>query len=410
MSTNYWKIGLDSFNAGDSPITGIQKIWDAMQPPTSLATLATVVGSLWADTYWATTKMDVNRLASDIEAGIGINLADAQKAAQFAFDRWAGLLVRGNPTDGGSIPKSDPVTSSPDVVVNSEVALTVEQLVEQWSDSIYTPQLGLKNNTYGRCQSYGIQVPITKPVLRMYFSDAGFSPPPMSWIQMFTSDSSADTSPFETRQGSKTLAPGDRAANSESFYFTPPAAGHYCLITVAGTEFFTNNPLSNLGGNWNTQEWVYHNGAAGWRNVDVSPTSMAALKFYNQDGRAERFGFEAHCHKVPEGTEVSLECRDERLAYPLQGSGKCAKAYEVVTAEGEIPPYFTGDLSVRFKTPNGKPLPRGASVDVRKFWHLSPGHPHYHQAVDQLADTRALALHAPVRIPMGNFTFIGPSK
>lgn len=410
MTTNYWEIGLKSFNAGDPATIGIQKIWDAMAPPASLSLLATIVGSLWADTYWAVTKMDKDRLALDIQAAIGMKPADSQKAAAYAFSSWYGLLVRGNLGDNGTIPKDDPVTSSPDVVVNGKAPLTVSQLIKQWNVYIYDPEPGLKNNTYGRAQSIGIEVPIKKPRLRMYYSDAGFAPPRTSWVKMFTFNGDKETSPLETLQGAKPVHPGERAASSESFAFTPPGSGHFCLISCAGSEFFDNNP-SNDGGNWNTQEWVHYNGAAGWHNVDVPQSNSPTLKYYNEDGRPEHYSFEAHCRNLPEGSRVALVSESKRLQHRIMGGLRStSQAYHLVTAEGEVPPTFVGELEVRFETPDGGNLPPGSSIDVRKFWHLAPGHPHYLQAVDQLGDTRALAEGRPVRIAMGNFTFVGPDE
>jgi hypothetical protein len=401
----YWDIGLASFNSGDVATTAMQKIWAAMAPPASLPLLASIVGALFGDTYWATTKMDVNLLAGDLQAALGLNPADCQKAAKFAFQNWYGLVVRGNFGDNGGIPKSDPVTASPDVVVNGKAALTVQQLVTQWNVFIYTPQPGLKNNTYGRAQSLNIQVPITQPTLQMFFSDAGFNTPPSSWIQQFTFDGDP-TSPMQTINPGP-VPVGGRIANSNAFAFTPPGAGHYCLIAVVGTEFFTNNPL-NTPGNWNSTEWIHCNGAAGWHNVDVVQSNQESLKFANQDGVPETFVFEARCSNLPKGTVVSLRCDDQRLAYAIDSRGvKINSAYQIVSTKAEIPPNFVGDLQVQIDTPDGKTLPAGAAVDVSMDWHLSRDHERYIDAVDLLGDTRALHEGHPVRVPMGNFTFVG---
>jgi len=405
----YWDLGLKSFNAGDDATTAIQKIWDAMNPPASLPLLATIVGSLYADTYWAVTRLDVNLLAANLQAALGVNPNDCKKAATIAFQNWYGLLVRSNFGDGASIPKPDPVTASPDVVVNGAATITVKQLVTQWNQYIYTPQPGLKNNTYGRAQSVNIQVPISQPRLRMYFSDAGFNPPPTSWVKMFTTDNK-EIATLETVAGDQPIGVGERSANGVAFAFNPPGSGHYCLISVAGSEFFDNNP-SVTGGNWSVQEWVHYNGAAGWHNVDVAKGSQAVLKFYNQDGVAERFIFEAHCHKLPEGTVVSLESDDAGLASPIKtGAVRISRRNQVVSTEAVIPPNFAGNLKVRFETPNSKLIPPGSAVDVRMDWHIPAGHHQYAQAVEQLHDTQALLASQPVRIPMGNFTFVGPER
>lgn len=404
-----WDLAVKCFNDGLNNVQAIQKVWDSMPPPAPLPTLATIIGAIYADSYWATTKLDPALLSASIQAALGLNKIDCDRAASIAFQKWYGLLVRANFADSSLIPKPDPVTSSPDVVVNGQATLTVEQLIRQWNSYIYTPQPGLKNNTYGRAQSVNIQVPITEPVLRMFSSDAGFNPPPQTWIQLFTFTDDKATSPLQGMVAGP-IGIGERSANTESFAFTPQGTGHYCLISVAGTEFFSNNPLDQAG-NWNSQEWVHYNGAAGWHNVDVATANAETLKFYNQDGRPERFVFEAHCSKVPSGTLVSLECNDGRLSFPISsGDVKVTRDYQVVSAEAEVPPNFAGELTVRFETPDGKLLPDGSSVDVRMSWIIPHGHVHYTQAVDQLGDHRLAALAQPARIAMGNYIFLGADQ
>ena len=89
-STNqvYWDLGLKLFSNGESAIIAIQTIWAAMAPPASLPLLATIVGALWADTYWAGTKFDPNLLAGNLQAALGLNPPDCQNAANTAFKQW----------------------------------------------------------------------------------------------------------------------------------------------------------------------------------------------------------------------------------------------------------------------------------------------------------------------------------
>lgn len=403
-----WDKALDCFNNGFTSTQAIQAVWQIMPPPGSLTLLATVIGAIYADTYWNIIKLDPTLLAADLHAAIGQNQSDCNKAAGIAFQKWYGLLVRANFGDSGFIPKSDPVTASPDVVVNGQVTLTVQQLISMWNQYDYGPVQG-KNNTYGRAQSVNIQVPIHQPVLRMFFSDAGFNPPPQSWIELFTFTGSSSTSAMQGMVAGP-IGVGEKCANVDSFSFTPPGDGHYCVIAVAGTEFFTNNPLDQTG-NWDTQTWIHSNGAAGWHNVDKSNSNEESLKFYNQDSRPERFVFEAHCANVPEGTKVSLECSDGRLAYPIaSGVVKISKGYQVVSTEAELPPNFAGTLKLRYETPNDGLLPEGASIDVRMGWIIPQGHARYFDAAKQTGDLGSYALARPITIGMGNYAFIGGKR
>jgi hypothetical protein len=402
----YWDLGLGFFNAGDAATTAMQRLWGKMPPPASLNTLATIIGALWGDTYWDVVGMSASRLSSDLQAALGLNKPDCDRAAQAALAQWHGLLVRGNMGDSGNtVPRPGDLTQSPDVVVNGAAQLTVEQLIRQWNTYIYTPQPGLKNNTYGRAASTNIMVPITKPVLRMFYSDAGFNPPPTSWIQMFTFDG-ADTSVLSGIVAGP-IPPGGRAANVDSFAFTPAGSGHYCLIAVAGTEFFANNPLTQMG-NWSSQSWIQNNGAAGWHNVDVSKSNGAVLKFFNQDGTPERFVFEAHGRNLPTGTTISLACEDPALSNTLAAQGRVVPARPVhVGVDAILPPRYEGKLAVRFDVPGGKLLPPEASVEVRMYWVLPAGHEHYSDALAQSGDAISGPLGRAVRIQMGSFTFVG---
>jgi len=311
--------------------------------------------------------------------------------------------VRANFSDNGSIPRGTNVTNSPDVVVNGQAPLTVQQLITLWNVYNWDPKPGLKNYAYGRAQSLNIQVPINAPVLRMYYSDAGFNPPPSSWVKMMTFDGSSETSPLQGINAGP-IQVGERSANINAFGLTVPGTGHYCAISVAGSEFFTNNP-SDQGGNFDAYEWITNNGAAGWHNIDVVQARETSLKYYNQDATAEIFVFEAHANKVPSGTTIALGFGDKKLATdsPTQSS-KITSNYQVVSNEVVVPPHSSGHLLVHI---DGKPLAAESSVDCRLYWTLPPTHKNYQQAVQNLGAIRELQQQQAVRLLLGNFTLIG---
>jgi len=399
----YWDLGLKCFKGGYSATQTMQELYNAWLPPFNLNLLAAIVASLYGDTYWVMTKMDKSLLATNLQAALGILPADCQKAANFAFSSWYGLQVRANFSDSGNIPRPGNTTNSPDAIVNGQAPLTVKQLIDLWNVYNWDPKPGLKNYAYGRAQSLNIQVPIDQPVLRMYYSDAGFNPPPSSWIKMSTFEGGNETSPLQG-QNVGPIPVGGRSANTDAFGFIVPGAGHYCIISVAGSEFFTNNPSDSCG-NFNAVEWITCNGGAGWHNIDVVTAKEAALKYYNQDATAEHFIFEAHASKVPAGTTISLEFADKKLAsaYPAQ-STTISNAYQVISTEAEVPAKSSGDLIVRI---DGKPLPAEASIDIRLIWLLPQGHRNLAQAADLLGETTVVQKKDPLRLQLGNFTFIG---
>src|SRR3546814_1643021 len=89
---------------------------------------------------------------------------------------------------------------------------------------------------------------------------------------------------------------------------------------------------------------LQYNGAAGWHNLDVSATGTANLKCYNQDDSTERFVFEAHCHKLPEGATVSMGVQGLKGAVEEKITGN----YQVIRMETELPAKFAGELTVKF--------------------------------------------------------------
>jgi hypothetical protein len=399
----YWDLGLKCFNDGYSATQTMQELYNKWLPPFNLNLLAAIVGALYGDTYWDVTKMSQTLMAKNLQAALGINPADCQKAASFAFSRWYGLQVRANFSDSGTIPRNGNTTNSPDVVVNGQSPISVAQLLNLWNSYVWDSTPGLKNYAYGRAQSINIQVPIDQPVLRMYYSDAGFNPPPNSWIKLFTFDGQNETSPLEGLNPGP-IPVGGRSANVDAFGLNVPGSGHYCAISVAGSEFFTNNPSASTG-NFNAVEWITNNGGAGWHNIDVLSGKEASLKYYNQDATPEHFVFEAHAVKVPSGTTISLEFGDKKLAsaHPAQ-SAKISSTYQIITAEADVPANSSGNLIIRV---DGKPLPAEASIDVRLLWKLPEDHKHFLQAGTLNGATAAQQPKEPVLLQLGNYIFTG---
>lgn len=393
----YWEQGLKYFEKQETPQVAMQNLWDDLPPPGNLDLLATIIGNLYADYFWSGLQLDVEKLAVMMNASLGINISDCRKSAGVAYRNWYGLLVRANFGNDGSIPKNGSTTESPDVIVNGLSQLTPRRLIELWNQTQWGPEPGLKNYTYARAQSKGIEVPIKKPQIRMFYTDNGFNPPPSSWIKMYTYDDKAQISDLVNINGDTKLGPGDRSANNDPFGFTPQGAGHFCVIACAVTEFFSNNPPTNVS-NWNSATWLRYNGAAGWHNLNVSETGEELLKFYNPDDTPQRFRFVAHCRKLPAGSEVTMEASDVALSSGATIEG----AYQEVVAEVEVPAHYEGAMKVTFPK-----LPDDASIDWQLHWRLPPGHENHLQAMAWAADGAAGVLDGDALINLGSTAFVG---
>ena len=404
----YWDLGLKVFNNGQPSTSAIQVIWQNMFPA-SLDLVAQIVGALYGDTYFdpKTMRMNPQSLADDISAAIGSNPADCLRSAQKAFSQWYGLSVRSNFQDNALIPRSGSIMGSPDVVVNGKTELTPQQLIGQWNQTIWGPISGDRNLAYGRAASVNLPLPIAQPVMKMFIVEAAINPPnPQSWVQIFTA-SGGRTSPLVNNTGAGTLSPGDRAANSDAFIWTVPGSGHYCVISVAGSEYFTNDPAQVPPGNWNSTAWITFNGSAGWHNLNTPTANFAVLKVHNQDASPERFQIEAVCSKLEPGTNVSLELADASLGAGKRSVRIASDRDHVVTLDTILPPNYSGDVKVSFDTPDGGAIPEESSIDVRSHWVVPPGHARFEDAVDRVGDTRAHALGRHVRLYAGNFTLVG---
>ena len=398
----YWDKALKYWKKNPTnPTAAMQNLYFDWNPPFDPNAFAAIFGALYANRYWAANasegqKMSVTTLANDISASIGMNMQDARKAATWAFSNWYGLFVRANVNNRGEIPKQGSTTASPDVLVNGLSPLSPRLIIERWNQMTWGPAPNQKNYAYGRAQSLNIGVDITKPELFMRYTDAGFLPPPSSWQQLYTFDDQLDSSPFVNIQGESDLTPGTRAASELAFGANFPGQGHYCLIAMAATEFFDNTPNAGTG-NWDSTTWLTNNGAAGWHNIDVVSSDHAGLMFYNHDPSEERFVFEAHCHRLPSGSEIAMGAEEVR---PVRA--RITEPYEVVRTMAELPGDYAGRLEVQLPE-----LPPEASVDFQMHWVVPAGHRNYAQAVEHLGAVGAAENGKPVRLPMGNFTFVG---
>jgi hypothetical protein len=408
-----WDTAVECHRQGMSDIQAIKTVWRSMLPPANLSQLATIIGAIYANTYWATTKMDPNHLSTSLQKAGGWSKVDCDAAAAVAFANWFGLFARNDMSNNGSIPKPGALTNSPDVLVNADGQLDPYDMLTKWNSTFYNAATGTKNYAYGRVQSRNIPVSINKPVLRMFYTVAGFGSPPSSWQVLYTLSNNESA----VLQGLSTgpIEAGGRAANGakpeDAFCFMPIGTDqHYCLLATASTEFFANNPLTTVG-NFDCQEWITYNGAAGWHNIAVTSANEERLRFYNQDGRPERFAFEAHCYNLPKGTKVSLECKDARLLHSIDsGTIPVAGEYQLVATEAELPANFSGDLTLRFATPDGKALPKGAWIEARMLWVLPPGHIHYERGANQLRAHQSVSSNQAIRLGMGSYSFIGSGK
>ncbi|MDF2192781.1 hypothetical protein [Paraflavitalea sp. CAU 1676] len=401
-----WDAAISSFNDGDDDTTAIYDIYKSMSPKLTFQDISNVVGAVFGATYWSGLQMDYTILSKSLVQGLGIDRGLADQLAQNSFQQWRGMLCRKNIADVGIIPTPGSYTESLDIVCNENTPLQPQQLIENWNNEFWkTPQIG-KNYIYTRTQNLGFLGDIT-PTVQMFYTTGGFNQPPSSWIQCFTESGSkthGDVILLNGKPGA--MGQGVRGA-SEAFFFNPTSADHVCVIAVVSYDFFDdNNPLNLKPGNWNSQTWITHNGAAAWHNTDPQKKAEESFKFYNQDGTEEKFAFQVNCRNVPVGSTIQLRNDDSAAKFDtgvIEIGNESQHIEKIVT----LPAYYKGDLKVKIQGPDGKLLPTHAAVEISMAWIVEHGHRRYMDAAAQRKDFAALRNVQDIFLPLGSFTITG---
>jgi hypothetical protein len=402
-----WDAAIQYFQDGEYDTDAIYLIYKSMNPKLTFQDIANVISAVYGDTYWTGTYLDYSILSKSLVQALGIDRSLGDQYAQTAFSQWRGALCRKNINDIGLIPTPGSYTESLDIVCNENTPLMPQQLIENWNNEFWkTPVVG-KNFIYARTQNMAFLGNIT-PKVQMFYTNAGFNQPPSSWIQCYT-----DKDPNK-KEGNILLIDGKpgpmgqgvRGA-SEAFSFNPTSHDHVCVIAVLNYEYFaTNDPLKIAPGNWNSQTWITHNGAAAWHNVDPVKSTEETLKFYNQDGTEERFAFLVQCRNVAPGSKISLRSEDPTVKFDT-GLIEIANAAQHIEKIISLPAYYKGDLKLKLIGPDGKPLQAPAAVEIQMAWVLHHGHRRYMEAVERRKAYNTLRNGQDLYLPAGSFTFTG---
>jgi len=404
-----WDTAIQCFNDGDFDTDAIYIIYKNMSPKLTFQDIANVVSAVYGDTYWTGLQMDYTILSKSLVQGLGVTRADGDKLAQNAFTQWRGMLCRKNINDVGIIPVQGSYTQSLDIVCNENTPLQPQQLIENWNNEYWkTPQIG-KNYIYTRTQNLAFLGDIT-PKVQMFYTSGGFNQPPSSWIQCFTESGNKTQGDILLLSGKPgPMGQGIRGA-SEAFFFNPTSADHVCVIAVVSYDYFEdNNPLNLKPGNWNSQAWITHNGAAAWHNQDPQQKAEETFKFYNQDGTEEKFAFSAYCRNVPAGSTIQLRSDDPQAKFDT-GVIEIGNESQHIEKIVQLPAYYKGDLKVKIQGPDGKLLPAHAAVEISMAWILHHGHRHYMDAVRQTKAFDTFRNVQDLQLPLGSFTITGANK
>lgn len=404
-----WDAAISSFNDGDDDTTAIYLIYKSMSPKLTFQDISNVVSAVFGATYWTGLQMDYTILSKSLVQGLGIDRSLGDNLAKNSLGQWRGMLCRKNLGDVGIIPTPGPYTESLDIVCNENTPLMPQQLIENWNNEFWkTPQVG-KNYIYTRTQNLGFMGDIV-PQVQMFYTNGGFNQPPTSWIQCFTETGSKTHGDIILLSGKPgPMGQGVRGA-SEAFFFNPTSADHVCVIAVLSYDYFDdNNPLNLTPGNWNSQTWITHNGAAAWHNTDPQQKAEETFKFFNQDGTEEKFAFLVNCRNVPAGTKIQLHNDDLAAKFDtgVVEIGNESQHFEKIVT---LPGYYKGDLKVKIVGPDGKLLPAHSAVEIEMAWVLEHGHRHYMDAANQMKAFNSFRNVQDLYLPLGSYTITGSHK
>ena len=400
-----WSAVILHQNDGDSDTAAMTNVYGRMAPQLTYQDLANVLSAVYADTYWSSTFMDSTILATNMVSALNISNAVATQYASNAVTQWYGTFTRNNFSDTGTIPQTTDFTSCVDTICSGQSQMSTDTLINNWGTSYWTaPQVG-KNYMYARCQNLNFMGNIL-PNVQMYSITPGMNVPTSQWTQLKTASECSTTGQIYLLGGATgTMAQGVHGV-SEAFIFNPTSTDHICIATVFndGQYFTQNNPLTVPQSNWNAVTWVTYTGAAGWHNTNPVTEEVTALDFYNQDARPEKFAFVAHCNKLPKGTVIKL---DPQLQDSASNNGEISQCCQEVSTEATLPANYNGKLLVSIKTPDGKPLPEGASVKVEMLWLLDREHERHLDAAKLMGTLNTTKMSQTVKLSMGSFTLYG---
>lgn len=407
-----WEAAVYYQTQGNSDVSAMQLIWQALVPAIGYQQLANVIAAVYAKTYWATTSMTPATLANNMVAALGLSPNLATSYASNAMLTWEGAFSRANLGDNGLIPKQGELSSSCDIVVNAGTSLTTNFLISQWNNAFLNAPSTGKNYIYLRGQNLGFNYDLTvggsTPVtVNMFYTTAGFNQPPTSWVQLSTVSNNSTSGVVNTIEpGPITL--GTKFV-SEAFMFDPASDNHVCLIGVINSNFFTSNPVLSSQSNWNSSTWLASNGAAAWQNVNPSAGTQTSLAFYNQDGTSETFAFKAFCRNFPVGASVRLSANHNNVSFD-SGSIEIFHSSQTFEHEFKLPGNYKGYLLVSMLDKQGNPLPSSAVLKLQMAWRVKRGNSQYMRALQHFGSRDSAIAGDDLDINVGEYMLISSGE
>jgi hypothetical protein len=240
-----------------------------------------------------------------------------------------GILIRADPTDTGSIPrtggKDQTFSGCPDIIPWQQTNVQNPQSTfgsATGSSTSYDQSPGQNiiandvNYIYVRGKNTGTD-PVTNASTYLWYSPSNL----ILWPQQWMTDQymiKPDPKSVGTSYVQMSANPGAICVTPNPFIWLnpqmPPDGTHYCLITMTGLQqqiIDMRNSAMQIVSSAGLGAWIATWGGTGWRNVNTvaagSP-SFSTLTNYSSGPAVARVHFLLNCTNIPAGSQVAFSC------------------------------------------------------------------------------------------------------
>ena len=292
-----------------------------------------------------------------------------------------GLYLRPNQSNGGTVPASSPVSSSPDIWISGTAAVANFQTALATTNSYATQspaevQQGVPNNIYVRALNGSSTVQSAS--VQLYGLPCGVLQWPSKWAEYaIPTDIEHDpTQPAVYANPMNNVQPGAIGVAEQTFVWAnpaPPPAGsdHYCFVSWLNTP---SNPFPDVMSSLDLSALITSNLGFGWRNVGMVSGAQATVAMQTQldipsniVGGSQEYFIIVTPTGFPAGWQIQMGCsraddKGNQIAVTRQNvasqPGQFIGCYAFLTAG------FSGTLTLSLFSNGSAPAP-GAKVDIQ---------------------------------------------
>ena len=219
------------------------------------------------------------------------------------------LYMRVNLNDQGLIPRTGPLSCSPDIIPygTAPVSDPTTFFTNNFSQDVGKDVFGGQLN-YFYVRGKNLAPAAAEGQISLYYSKASLLLWPNLW-----SKNGLKTSGGNDKVAVSAKANGDIFVAKDPFTWIPdppPPGDHYCMISRVMTNSHPN-PIPNPGSIKDFAEWISGTPGFAWRNINVVQTNIPTftdIMYYEQGDTEGEVTFLLRCTNVPKGASIALTC------------------------------------------------------------------------------------------------------